>query len=160
MTLEHELIHDLISRDYLCTIPNFYIGAFECDVFTLNRRLYTTEYEIKISKSDFNRDFEKTSTKWRNRGKGYHGKHDQVLNGKRTNRFYFVLPKDMKVEIPKYAGVIRFSMCGDEMIFNREKMAPLLHKKHVDNKMIKHCLSKTNWKYYSCFFNNDRKENE
>jgi hypothetical protein len=69
----------------------------ECDVLTISRSGFATEYEIKRTRSDFFADFKKP-------------KHIQMRrgNGGQLSRFYFVCPQDLISidDIPKYAGLI------------------------------------------------------
>lgn len=135
-----KLQRELRSRQHDFVIPNFYFGGFEADVFSVLRSGYTEEYEIKIAKADFKKDFSKTEIaerRWNKElGKALtirqgNKKHDLILQGKRTNRFYFVVPDgliDIR-EIPEHAGLIYFK---DGWRFNYVKPAKLLHKNKID----------------------------
>ena len=135
-----ELQKHLRGKQHEFVLPNFYFGGFESDVFSVLRSGYTEEYEIKIAKSDFKKDFSKTEIaerRWNKElGKAEtirqgNKKHDLILQGKRTNRFYFVVPDgliDVR-EIPDHAGLIYFK---DGLRFNYVKPAKLLHQ----NKLI------------------------
>ena len=82
-------------------IPNYYVNMFEMDLFVMKQSGIITEYELKISRSDFLADFKK---KW-----GPDFKHDLLKSGKRKcNRFYFVVPENMVTigEVPKHCGLI------------------------------------------------------
>jgi len=149
LKIEHELIHSIISNYYLGIIPNFYIDAFECDLFTLNKNLYTTEYEIKCSKSDFNNDFKKSNTKWKNRNAMHSNKHETIKRGGRTNRFYFVIESGIDVDIPDYAGLIEYEKHKDRVRFRTKKRAPMLHKNKSNNELIVRCLDTLTWRYYA-----------
>lgn len=115
-------------------LPNFYVGQWEMDVCVLKPSGYTTEYEIKISRSDFKADFNKSE--WsKQMVKRFAGredqfdnklKHDQIKSGMRCNRFFFVVPFQMVLpeDVPDHCG----------LIYHREgtltivKNAPLLGK--------------------------------
>ena len=105
-------------------IPNYYVGGYEADVYKISKAGITTEFEIKISKSDFKVDFSKGFIK-------YDGttinKHDLISQGKRTNKFYFVVPEGLilKEEVPEYAGLI---YCTKEGYLKVIKNSKLLHK--------------------------------
>uniref|UniRef100_A0A6M3LC93 Uncharacterized protein n=1 Tax=viral metagenome TaxID=1070528 RepID=A0A6M3LC93_9ZZZZ len=148
MKIEHELIHRIISSNHLVLIPNFYLGAFECDLFALNKMYNTTEYEIKRSRADFKNDFNKVrgGLFWKDSTK-ISNKHDQIRLGKRTNRFYFVIEKGLDVEIPDYAGLIEFEV-RHTIIFRYIKRAPLLHRNKADQNLINSCLQGFTWRYY------------
>ncbi len=141
---------------FVAVIPNFYLGEWECDIFTLNKTGFTAEYEIKLTKADYLKDFEKLTLagkrlqrqrkKLKSRHPDWelpeldpeHRKHFQIENGHRTNYFWFVVPAELaqQIEIPKYAGLITFTTDNDrnEIVytFKKEKKAPLLHKNKID----------------------------
>ena len=86
-------------------IPNLYIaGMYEGDLVKITKSMILTEYEIKISKADFEKDFQK--------GSHYPTtKHDRMKSGECwSNYFYFVTPKGLiPIEsIPEYAGLIEW----------------------------------------------------
>ena len=126
--LEYWLLRHLVGSYYPVIITNYFLGNWECDVFSLNKSGYTAEYEIKQTKSDFLNDFKKKKRYWNTPGKM---KHDIIQQGKRTNRFWFVLPEDMDVEIPDYAGRMNYRFMkhfSSTIEFQIVKQAPLLHK--------------------------------
>ena len=109
------------SGGYDIIIPNFYLGRYEMDLFRLTPAGLITEYEIKISRSDYKADFFKERA-------GCDNKH-ALMAGKKCacNRFYFVVPKKMiqPDEVPLYAGLIYYKgKRGFEVVRN----APLIHK--------------------------------
>ena len=79
-------------------VPNIswgFDGMHECDLFVLKKSGYAAEVEIKISKADFMKDFQKA--------------HQHVDPKNRIAHFYYAMPdyiydkvKDM---IPKNAGI-------------------------------------------------------
>jgi superfamily II DNA or RNA helicase len=80
-------------------LANYYFGIYEMDVFKLNDRGWITEYEIKISRADFKKDFSKSRQKYLFEDKSFDSryttvttkKHDQLITGEcKPNRFYFV----------------------------------------------------------------------
>ena len=144
-SLEYWLVHHLTGSYYPAIIPNYYFGDWECDVFSLNKSGYTSEYEIKQTKSDYLKDFEKTS---------YYGtksKHQQIRTGKRTNRFWFILPEDLDVDIPKYAGRMNYRLAkyyANWIEFVIVKPAPLLHKKKATEEQKDQMLIRLSAKFY------------
>jgi hypothetical protein len=142
MKIEHELLHHIISNYYLAIVPNFFISTFECDLFSLNKNLFTTEYEIKCSKPDFNNDFKKET----NYGKT--NKHDLIKDGERTNKFYFVVDSKIEIDVPEYAGLITFERSSYGVNFDRIKAAPFLHKRKANQDIINGCLIRLLWKFY------------
>lgn len=129
-----ELTKILIQRNHLFVIPNFYLGLYECDVFSITRSGFTCEYEIKVDINDFKKDFEKSNFKraFVKYGNGIKiKKHDLIKEGIRTNKFYFVTPPGLidKSELPEYAGWMvfgKYKTNSDELYTIKE--APVLSK--------------------------------
>ena len=102
------------------------MGLQECDVISVSKSDYIYEYEIKISRQDFKKDFLKE-------------KHNHILNEKFTyvrkgeqlfrvcNYFNYVVPKDLisVEEVPEYAGLIYIN---EDFTFEIVKKPKLLHK--------------------------------
>lgn len=111
------------------TLPNFYISGYECDMFRLRKSGLTDEYEIKISRSDFLNDFKKH---W-----GGSKKHDSIKQGRRTNRFWFVVPEGLiePKEVPDYCGLVYWKEWktdwGLQWTMNIVKNAKLIHKEKL-----------------------------
>lgn len=152
MKVEHALQHRIISNNHLAVIPNYFLGSFECDLFVMNKNLYTTEYEVKHSKRDFDNDFKKSRQyfDWKEQSTSEKNKHAQISGGLRTNRFYFVIEASVSsVAIPKYAGLITFHKSEHgRTTFDYKKRAPLIHKNKANDKQVKKCLERLNWRYY------------
>lgn len=101
-------------------------GLQECDIISVSKSDYIYEYEIKISRSDFKKDFIKE-------------KHNHILNEKFTytikgellfricNYFNYVVPRDLISidEVPEYAGLIYIN---DDFTFEIVKKPKLIHK--------------------------------
>lgn len=122
--VQTQLYHDLYGgSNVLC--PNVYLFAWESDFIQVTKSLYITEYEIKMSRSDFKADFRKTIG-----GYDPQKKHD-ILASKdvptcegwkhkridvhRPTRFFFVAPEGMikPEELPDYAGLMVIKFSGD-----------------------------------------------
>lgn len=106
-----DLIKDLKSKNNIIVIPNYYINQFECDVFAVTKGGYKVEYEIKISKEDLLKDFDKKDYNydWRYQRREYFYKHDLIKEGKRVNKFYYVIDESLQdciSHIPSYCGII------------------------------------------------------
>ncbi len=107
----------------------------ECDVISISKSDYIYEYEIKISRADFKKDFTKI-------------KHTNIINENYTkvrkgetfyllpNYFNFVTPKDLiKVEeVPDYAGLIYMNEDGTFEIIKKPK---LLHSTKANDAFIR-----------------------
>lgn len=127
---------------YDLVIPNFFHGRYEMDLFKLTDSGLITEYEVKVSRSDFLRDAKKSHDVYdfssgNIYGVGKKNKHEQLQSGDGTpNRFYFVVPEGMLKdgECPKFAGLLEFC---EEGWFRQVKTAPLLHKRTVPQSVYK-----------------------
>ncbi len=107
----------------------------ECDVISISKSDYIYEYEVKISKADFKKDFIKE-------------KHSHIVNEKYTktrkgqlmyllpNYFNFVTPKDLISinDVPDYAGLIYMNEDGTFDIIKKPK---LLHSIKANNSFIR-----------------------
>jgi len=92
-----------------------FFGNNESDAIHFLTNGHCWEFEIKISKSDFLKDFDKVE------------KHKKIKAGLDcANRFYYVTPFDLidVEDVPPYAGLIEVS--NDRLRI--KKRAPLLHK--------------------------------
>lgn len=118
--------NEVLKFNTCCENVSFLLHG-ECDVLSLSRSGYLSEYEVKISRSDFLIDRRKKKTQfYQNRIIG----HTPL-----PNFFYYVCPKDLiKVEeLPDYAGLIYV----DEENLIGIKTAPLMHKgKHDKIKIL------------------------
>lgn len=103
-------------------MPNFHFMWHEADLIYLTKNDYSTEYEIKISKSDFKADSKKTCG---NLQKGHY-----LQQGKGANYFYYVTPKGLIdiADIPEYAGFIEIDLDSAWNQINVIKNAPRLRK--------------------------------
>jgi len=112
------------------------INGWEADILIIQDSGRVYEVEVKVSVSDFRREFEVRTKKHKHRSicTGI-----QQLSAYRSepitlSRFYFAMPKDVyekvKAEIPEYAGVIvvvpRDGMWGPKLIARIEVQAPHL----------------------------------
>lgn len=129
------LVEDLRNRKHKFVLPNIFIDFWECDVFSVSTSGYTQEFEVKITKEDFYKDFDKQLHEcWGKPGKM---KHDEIRNGNRMNKFWFVYPKDMIdiSEVPDYAGIYHIVKIDEERYaFHFVREAKFLHKrKFIDS---------------------------
>lgn len=153
-----ELISKLINKTQSILLPNFHMkfanqGESESDLFQLTDNDWTIEYEIKTSKSDLKNDFDKTI--WFNHY--IYKKHDVILSGNRTNRFYFVIPKEFTEDkrlmefIPHKYGIITFDFEQKYKweVFKYYRQAKVLHKNKTIYRdfVVSTALSKYNFLY-------------
>jgi hypothetical protein len=90
----------LLQRSSNKVYPNFYLGPWECDILEITKSGYTYEYEVKISRHDFNIDGLK-----HRRGSR---KYDVLKAGKRVNYFSYVVPEGLisPEDVPPFAGLV------------------------------------------------------
>ena len=140
------LLRHLRRRQLRYIMPNIYIKGRECDVYAETTSGYSHEYEIKVSYADYKNDLQKGR------------KHQLLMEGKRVNRFYYVVPfvdENNKIDtkniitvdiIPPYAGLIYY-VNGR---FYTEKEAPLLSKVKISHQ---NAVLKSAYHRYVHYFN-------
>jgi len=115
-----KMITDAICNDSLkrrrnnWVMPNVFFNHFECDVLEISEAGYATEYEVKISKEDFNRDSGKSITF---RSIDCEDLRKTVVKYNSVDRvtyFYFVVPYRMVSadDVPDFAGLIFYHQDG------------------------------------------------
>lgn len=152
------MMADIIIKD-LCgkSFPVFLTtyngqGMDECDVFGINRNGYSYEFEIKMSRSDFQAEFRNKIHKHKKLNNRDAVKvYDEWKNGKRTgekceliqipNRYFFVCPKGLILpnEVPEYAGLIY--VYNNPISLKEVKPAKLLHRNKANIKMYERAAS-------------------
>jgi len=149
-----------LGGGYEMVCANAYVFGWESDVYAITKKGYAVEFEVKISKADFKKDFEKekhlhfkgigVSERKYIRGYGFQetGKMKVLPNRGMPSRFYYVCPTDLiKVEeIPKYAGLIYVDTeyYGIEIV----KTAPRIHSEKVEESIYKYLCKKMSWRLY------------
>lgn len=151
------------SHNYNYVMPNIFIGRYEFDVLVLNNQnKYFHEIEVKVSKSDFKRDFKKghrqldfeNSNGYADRKYLYLSKHDCYENGENgkissetPNKFWFAVPENLitKEEIPDYAGLFYYSETYPYLRI--VKPARFIHKNPAPDLIWKNILDKSYWRY-------------
>lgn len=98
-------------------VQNYFYNGFEADLLHIKDNLLF-EYEIKISRADFFKDFEKKD------------KHEKMQAGKMANRFYFVVPTCLvKIsEVPEMYGLIYVNEQG--------KLTPIKRAKELHKNLV------------------------
>jgi hypothetical protein len=129
--------------DYSHRICNAYIFEWESDYLFISKSGYTSEVEIKISRSDFLADFKKNK---------YTGgkKHDYLTSDKtcKANKFWFACPDNLiKIEdIDNRYGLVYVSESGNIRIIQQAKF---LHKELLlkDLRFVKILMNAFYWRY-------------
>ena len=130
------IVRYLNSNKYVCS--NAFFGSIEMDFCLITQSRYFTEFEIKISRSDFFADKKKEEKHLL-----YSGKKDK---GFIPNRFYYVCPKGLidKSEVPTYAGLL---YVDGNYISSVEKLAPMLHKNQTPDWVYLTLMDKYYFRY-------------
>lgn len=112
-------LHRIKGRAGVAIIPNRHIPWwYEADAMAITKAAYWSEYEIKLSLTDYKADFEKA-----------HGrKHERLKDGdpKGPKTFNFVMPAELaeQVAVPEYAGLIAVTQRGPWLKFQTIVSAP------------------------------------
>lgn len=139
-------------QDVHCRIENAYVfkSDWESDFLIITKAGYVVEFEVKISKADFQADKKKVQKhsilemgKFTRSWKSYSHKDPETQRDvykdyfeekewkNRPHRFYYVVPSGMLAssEVPKYAGL----MCVNENgTIEKVKEAPFIHKEPLE----------------------------
>lgn len=156
--IQFHMIYKLMQKNSGYVIPNYYWSVFECDILHVSAAGYTTEYEIKVTRSDFQADFEKETlfSSHFSVPRGSIKKHDRIKEGRRTNRFIFVVPANLidKTEVPDYAGLVELeNLDCPYPLFKTVKNAKRLHNRRADQSIYDDLLSKYYNRYlYQTYF--------
>lgn len=101
--LQNMLATKFNSRGSLC-VPNCEAFGWEADLIRVSSRLFSAEYEIKVSTADFRHDAAK---RWKHVALEDGGDERGRL-GMAPNHFWYVAPAGIipADEVPRYAGLI------------------------------------------------------
>ena len=122
-----KILRNRFNQGYTYRIGNAFIFSpdWECDFFCVNDEGYSIEFEVKISRADFQNDFQKY-------------KHTLFKRPDKSgilipNKFFYVVPEGLVTaqEIPKYAGLIYVGQHAEIV-----KKAPFLHKSKRDLRKV------------------------
>ena len=134
--IQRSLFYDLNERSVPIIVPNISYSwlYWEADLISISKAGYMSEFEIKISKSDFLKDFKKR-------------KHISLtrppFNHRIPNYFWYVAPLDaIPICIPSYAGLklVKINKYNNNLHIEDIKKAPLLHKIKVEKRVRLQCL--------------------
>jgi hypothetical protein len=144
--ISHIIIHKFAEQSFKAFTTNAVaILENEADAIGVNKNNYIYEYEIKVSRSDFQAEFRNKKHKHellKNRKASIF--YNIWIKGKRTedkkevilipNRYYFACEEGLikPSDVPEYAGLIYIIDNGINVI----KKAPLLHKVKANQKIF------------------------
>jgi len=134
----------MYTKGYTCIIDHSYFlnRCFESDLIAVSKASFVTEFEFKVSVSDFRADLKKWAVvhpKGYSRGKRFSEiypdevkhKHDMVASGDFGLKFfYFVAPKGVIpiAELPEHTGLIEMHRTTGRVIVEYTRKAPTLPK--------------------------------
>lgn len=126
VNLMDKLNHILIAPN----ITNVY--RWECDLLSVTRALYAHEFEIKISLSDYRREF--IEKKWKHSILRAPSLRLYNLRPISPNYYWMVSSFDISSELPDYAGWIQVNDLGDRLDLWVKKAAPRLQSSKMTEK--------------------------
>jgi len=121
-----------VSRGVKWQAPNIWLFAWESDFISVSRAGVITEYEIKISRSDFLADRKKP--------------RDVRQDG--PTYFWYVCPEGMiqPEEVPDYAG-LAWTSPGYRLLWM--KPAPVLHRRKITGRQSLKLLTSCYFRFWS-----------
>lgn len=131
-----------MGRNHWAAAPNVYIFHNESDFLGITKARITHEYEIKLTRSDFNADFKK----YRHQ---YYG--DAETEYARPNYFWYVAPRGLldPADVPEYAGLIQVSGNRVHPFTERAKNAPKLHGGKISDHELEKVFRASMFRYWS-----------
>ena len=132
-TIQYAMWAKLLGRGHKVVLPNVSWSwlYWEADLISVTQADYWHEYEIKCTKSDFLRDFEKP-------------KHRQFSHAMRypariPNYFWYVAPiKAVPLCIPDYAGLILVTELPDKIPYESAATWPALDIEYIKYAKLLH----------------------
>lgn len=125
--IQHAIcVSETNKRNLACENVKYVFSDWENDVLTLNRGGMVTEFEVKVSRSDFLADRKKRKFQLLDK--------KQAMEWSMPNRFYYACPPNLikESELPWFAGLVYVS---DSVEIIRK--APLMNKyKHAREKLL------------------------
>lgn len=120
-------------------------GWWECDICEITEAGYMHEYEIKMSRSDFKRDADKSDRSVK--------KHTLLAAGERRgpSRFSFIVPKGLVTldEVPAWAGLIEARAIDKfNVSFSIARAAPRLHGEKCSPGVSRDLLLAGYWRFH------------
>jgi hypothetical protein len=151
-TIQRQLYDFYSGLGHKLIAPNIYLHYSEADLITVQASGYVNEIEIKITKADFKRDFEKRKHKYYTAARA-----KKVVRSFAhiPNYFWFAFPEPLldkiDFDVPDYYGLIAIKDLGHGLgAPNIHRRAKFLHKKKITDKQVRQIarsLMFKMWKY-------------
>lgn len=107
--LTHAFVHTHFDFENHIVLSNYFHSDWEADILLIDKKGFSHEFEIKLSKADFKNDFKKS---YRNATTGEQFlKHDKIASGDYVcNTFSFLIPMGLvdHQDIPEHCGIVEF----------------------------------------------------
>ena len=136
----------------VAVVPNAMFYHWESDLLVVSRSMYVTEYEIKISVSDFRADAKKERAEliqmeYYRPGWDFGG--DPIKVG-RPNRFYYVMPEDIafKITVPDWAGLM---VLRKPRYLSEVKRPKRLHNEKIEHEQVTNLIRKMQYRFWKQF---------
>lgn len=121
----------LTRKRHMLVIPNSqYLVQAEADVLSVTYSGLVHEYEIKVSNTDYNREFTSKTKKV---------KHSRLQKrSERGPNYFWFVTYDFVIEPPDYAGwiIARPLPSNNYLLLTIKKEAPKLHKRKWDDRRM------------------------
>lgn len=171
-----DALYRYLGRNYTILPNTDIITGYEADMLAISRSLYATEFEIKLSLSDFRADLKKRAKhaslsgkvkkvpnpySWGQEEKEIEVPEDIQEHGirfwkyrcychLRPKQFWYVIHGfDVPInELPDYAGLMRYTGQKVYPIFETIKQAPILKAQKVDQTRITHAIGNMLYRYW------------
>ena len=112
--IQNYLFRDLLGKGHTTLVPNVHLFSWESDLISMTKAGYVWEYEIKRTRSDYQRDKSKDRHRrleaWSKRAKLGHTQPKGKKGESVPRHFFYVVPRGLitAAELPSYAGLIVF----------------------------------------------------
>lgn len=147
--------------------PNIFLySCFESDFIRVTGSGYAIEYEIKLSKSDFRADFNKSmevvdGSEFVNTPSGHKyekllyksiSKHKYLLAGSGPSEFYYVYPSGLidQIEVPEWAGIIEVHEVNSYRVcIQKVRAGKRLNKNKISPGKLQEIFKSLYYRYWS-----------
>lgn len=128
------------GKNYSIVCPNYTPVCWsECDLFCLTKSKFFHEYEIKMTRHDFNKDKKKIVQIWENGVKQKQKKYKMLDDGNTYGpaQFSYVVPEGLlePKDTPSFSGLFYWLSNGR---IKTVVSPPRLHNEKIDDKVVEH----------------------
>ncbi len=140
--VQEAIYRNLNKKKHRLIVPNCKALGYEADVLSVSKAGFSYEFEVKLSRSDFRKDFTHKS-----------GKHAIYQNGSPgycPNHFFFVCPANIiePESVPDYAGLL-YILNLEMALFRVILDAPKIHNHKLSDRKIEWIIRSTQTKFWN-----------